>query len=154
MKRRLGLLILALVLGLGTWVSTPAVQAQGIVLEGLQGGELREADLTRGTSIVIVFASWSPRGKDVHARANQVASRWGARARVVMVDFQEDRGQVESFLRGKNLQVPVYLDREGAFSKKYAVTTLPSLLVLQDGRVAFRGPLPDDPDRVLGDVLQ
>lgn len=136
------------------WVSTPAVQAQGIVLQGLQGGELREADLTRGTSIVVVFASWSPRGKDVDARANQIASRWGSRARVVMVDFQEDRSQVESFLRGKNLQVPVYLDQDGAFSKKYAVTTLPSLLVLQDGRVAFRGSLPDDPDRVLGDVLQ
>jgi hypothetical protein len=72
---------------------------------------------------------------------------------VVTVDFQEDRGAVQSFLSDKNLQVPVYLDTDGAFSKKHAVTTLPGLLVIRDGHVAYRGKLPDDADRVLGEIL-
>lgn len=153
MTRRGGFLAIAW-LSVFLLTASVAVQAQGIVLSGLQGGELREADLTRGSSILIIFASWSPRGQDVHARANRIASRWGSEARVAMINFQEDRSQVDSFLRGKNLQAPVYLDENGAFSKKYAVTTLPSLLVLQDGRVAFRGPLPENPDQVLGDVFR
>lgn len=153
--KRLGVVLLTLLAA--SWALpplTPAAHAQGIVLQGLQGGQFREADLGRGSHIIVVFATWSPRGKDVHQRANQIASRWGSQARVILVDFQEDRSQVEAFLRGKSVQAPVYLDTDGAFSKKYAVTTLPSLLVLQDGQVAFRGPLPDDPDRVLGGIFR
>lgn len=153
MTRRLVLFVACLALVGSLWLGAPAAHAQGIVLDGLRGGQLSEGELNRGSNIVLVFASWSPRGKDIHARANQINSRWGSRARVVLVDFQEDRSQVESFLQGKNVQPPVYLDTDGSFSKKYAVTTLPSLLVLQDGNVAFRGALPDDPDRVLGGIF-
>jgi thiol-disulfide isomerase/thioredoxin len=141
---------LAVLLGLA--VTLPA-SAQGPRLAGLQGGQLTEADLAQGATVIVVWASWSPRGKDIVDRVNAIQGRWGSRARVVTVNFQEDRGTVEGFLAGKRLAVPVYLDSDGAFSKKHAVTTLPGLLVVRDGNVAYRGRLPDDPTSILAETL-
>jgi thiol-disulfide isomerase/thioredoxin len=129
------------------------LSAQNIRLQGLGGGQLTEADLARGTTIVIVWASWSPRSRDIVARVNPVAQRWGGRARVVTVNFQEERAAVEGFLSGKGLGATVFLDPDGAFSKKYALATLPGLLIIKDGQVAYRGKLPEDPDRVISEVL-
>lgn len=129
------------------------VAAQDIRLQGLGGERLAESDLARGVTIVIVWASWSPRSRDVVARVNPVAQRWGGRARVITVNFQEDRAAVEGFLSGKGLGVPVFLDPDGAFSKKYAMATLPGLLIIKDGQVVYRGKLPEDPDRVIGEIL-
>ncbi|MFP5287091.1 MAG: TlpA family protein disulfide reductase, partial [Thermoanaerobaculia bacterium] len=119
------------------------------------GGEsLSDADLARGATIVVVWASWSPRSRDIAGRVAPLVSRWSGRARVVTVNFQEDRQAVSGFLAGKALGAPVCLDPDGAFSKKYNVATLPGLLVVKDGQVAYRGKLPDDPDRVLADLLR
>jgi hypothetical protein len=141
------------ILALAAGVALP-VAAQDLRLGGLRGEQLREADLARGTTIVVVWASWSPRGRDVVDRVNAIDGRWGERARVVTVNFQEDRGAVEAFLRGKELRVPVFLDAEGAFTKRYAMTSLPGLLVVQNGEVAYNSKLPDDPDRVLVELLR
>ena len=130
-----------------------AAQGPGPVLQGLGGERLSEADLAQGATIFIVWASWSPHSRDVVPRVNQVAQRWSGKARVVTVNFQEDRGAVESFLAGKNMGATVFLDADGAFSKKYAVATLPGLLIIKDGRVAYRGKLPDEPDRVIVEIL-
>ena len=129
------------------------VSAQGPVLQGLGGERLSEADLAQGGTILIVWASWSPHSRDVVDRVNQVAQRWSGKARVATVNFQEDRGAVESFLSGKNMGATVYLDADGAFSKKYAVATLPGLLVIKDGQIAYRGKLPEDPDRVIAEIF-
>lgn len=127
--------------------------AQDFRLSGLRGGQLTQADLAQGATVVVVWASWSPRGRDIVERVSAIQSRWGNRARVVTVNFQEDRAAVEQFLAGKNLAVPVYLDVDGTFSKKHAVTTLPGLLVIRDGNVAYRGKLPENPDTVLAEAL-
>lgn len=146
-------LVLALALLAGPLALLAPAAAQGPLLQGLGGERLSEADLAQGATVFIVWASWSPHSRDVVGRVNQVAQRWGGKARVVTVNFQEDRGAVESFLAGKSMGTPVFLDADGAFSKKYAVATLPGLLVIKDGRVAFSGKLPADPDRILVELL-
>jgi thiol-disulfide isomerase/thioredoxin len=128
-------------------------QAQGALLQGLRGERLAEADLAQGATIFVVWASWSPHSRDIVDRVNPIVQRWSGKARVVTVNFQEDRQAVEGFLAGKNLGAPVYLDADGAFSKKYAVATLPGLLIIKDGRVVYKGKLPEDPDRVIVEVL-
>jgi thiol-disulfide isomerase/thioredoxin len=128
--------------------------AQDVSLECLGGARLNDSDLARGTTIVVVWASWSPRSRDIVERVNPLASRWNGRARVVTVDFQEDRQTIDGFLRGKNLSAPVCFDPDGAFSRKYNVATLPGLLVVKDGQVAYRGKLPEDADRVIADLLR
>lgn len=135
--------------------SVPAAHAAGEVrLPGLAGGQLSDGDLARGTTILVVWASWSPRCRDIAERANGIAARWGDGARVVTVNFQEDPATVEEFLRGKGLRPPVYLDRDGEFSKSHSVTTLPGLVVIRDGVVRYQGKLPADADATLRDLLK
>jgi hypothetical protein len=131
----------------------PAAFAQETKLTGLKGERLSDSDLVRGAIVVVVWASWSPRSRDIVERVRLLTGRWGQRARVVTVDFEEDRPTVEAFLAGKALGVPVFLDTEGAFSKKYAITSLPGLLVLKEGKSVYHGKLPDDPDRLIADLL-
>ncbi|MFL6200571.1 MAG: TlpA family protein disulfide reductase, partial [Thermoanaerobaculia bacterium] len=149
------LVLLAAFAGLLAPLAPAAAQGPGPgpVLQGLGGERLSDADLAQGATIFIVWASWSPHSRDVVPRVNQVSQRWSGKARVVTVNFQEDRGAVESFLAGKNMGATVFLDADGAFSKRYAVATLPGLLIIKDGRVAYRGKLPDDPDRVIVEIL-
>jgi thiol-disulfide isomerase/thioredoxin len=136
-------------------LAAPAVaQGDGLPLSGLSGEQLGRSDLERGKNVLVVWASWSPRCRDIVPRVNDLVGRWSGSARVVTVDFQEDRDAVSRFLGGAGLQAPVFLDSDGAFSKKHAVTTLPGLLVFVDGRVAYSGKLPDDADRVLAEVLR
>ena len=139
----------ALVLGVAS-----LADAQDVRLRGLGGEQLRDADLAQGTTVIVIWASWSPRGRDVVPRVNALAERWGRQARVITVNFQEDRGTVEGFLGGQGLRVPVFLDPDGAFAKRYAITNLPGLLVIQNGETAYRNRLPDDPDAVLGEIIR
>lgn len=148
------ILVVAALAALAVGVAATFAGAQEVRLRGLGGEELRDADLAQGTTIIVVWASWSPRGRDVVERVNALSGRWGRQARVITVNFQEDRPTVEGFLAGKGLRAPVFLDTDGAFAKRYAVTNLPGLLVVQNGEVAFRGKLPDDPDSVLVEIIR
>jgi thiol-disulfide isomerase/thioredoxin len=128
--------------------------AQDVSLSCLGGERLGDSELSRGATVVVVWASWSPRSRDVVQRVNPIASRWNGSARVVTVNFQEERQAVQAFLAGKGLGAPVCLDPDGAFSRKYNVATLPGLLVVKDGQVVYRGKLPDDADRVITELLR
>lgn len=151
-RARLGLAVLALAL---VCLAAPAaVRAEDVNLSCLGGGHLTDADLGRGTTIVVVWASWSPRSRGIAERVGPLASRWGGRARVVTVNFQEDGPAVEHFLAGKSLGAQVCLDPDGTFSHKYNVATLPGLVVLKDGQVAYHGKLPDDPDSVIAPAVK
>jgi len=123
-------------------------------LVGLRGGELTARDLAEGSHVLVVWASWSPRCRDIVERVQTLDERWGRRGRVASVDFQEDAATVEQFLRGKELRSPVFLDRDGAFSKALEVTTLPGLVVVRDGRVRFQGKMPADVDQLLEEILR
>jgi hypothetical protein len=145
---------LAAALLLALAATAAPLAAQGVRLRDLDGSELGDADLAHGATIAVIWASWSPRSRDIVERVNPLAVRWHGQARVVTVDFQEDRAAVEKFLAGKGLTVPVFLDTDGAFSKKYAVATLPGLLVVKDGQVTYHGRLPDDPERAIAEALK
>lgn len=147
---RLGLALVLVAMG----ALARLASAQEVTLSCLGGERLSEADLARGATIVVVWASWSPRSRDIVQRVGPIVSRWSGSARVVTVNFQEERQAVDGFLAGKGLGAPVCMDPEGVFSRKYNVATLPGLLVIKDGQVAYRGKLPDDADRVIADLLR
>jgi len=128
--------------------------AQPVSLSCMGGERLSDADLARGTTIVVVWASWSPRSRGIVERVHPLASRWAGRARVLTVNFQENAQVVQGFLGDRSFGAPVCLDADGAFSKKYNIATLPGLLVVKDGQVAYRGKLPDDADQVIADLLR
>jgi len=146
-------LVLAALVLLGALGASGPAGAQDVRLQGLRGERLGDGELAQGTTIVVFWTSWSPHSRDIVTRVNPLARRWGSRARIVTVNFQEDRQTVESFLSGKGLDSPVFLDTDGAFSRKYSVATLPGLLIVRDGQVVFKGRLPDDADRVIAESL-
>jgi len=132
---------------------TSMAQGPRFQLAGLGGGEMGHAGIDTGVVIVLVWASWSPHCRNIDSRVDAIADRWGSQARVIMVNFQEDRSEVEAFLGGKSTKVPVYLDQSGAFSKKYSVTNLPGLVIFKDGNAAFSGQLSRDPNSIISQTL-
>lgn len=142
------------VIGLALLTLATGAAGQELRLPGLDGGQLSEGDLAKGTHVIVFWTSWAPRGRDVVDRVNSLAQRWGGRAKVATVNFQEDESAVRGFLAGKaKLSVGVFLDREGELSKKYRVNSAPWLLILKDGRTSFSEKLPADPDTVIAQVL-
>jgi ABC-type glycerol-3-phosphate transport system substrate-binding protein len=128
--------------------------AQELKLPGLDGGQLSESDLAQGTHVIVFWTSWAPRGRDVVDRVNSLVEKWGGKAQVQTVNFQEDESVVRTFLQGKaKLDAKVYLDRNGELSKKHRVNSAPWLLILKDGRTSFSEKLPADPDPVIAQVL-
>lgn len=145
-----------LVLALAATVLLPTVgygQGRPFKLEGLQSGSLGPSDFDQGVVIAVVWASWSPHCRNIVEQVDAIADRWGSQARVIMVDFQEEKGEVESFLSGKRPKASVYLDKSGAFSKKYSVTNLPGMVIFRDGTAAFSGKLPRNPDSIISQTL-
>lgn len=130
-------------------VMSPSASARDANLSGLNGEQLTADALAQGDTILVFWASWSPRCRDIVPRVNAIAESWSGSARVATVVFLEQRGAVESFLSGKRMSVPVYLDGDGAFSKRNAITDLPGLLILRDGKPLYRGALPADPGALL-----
>jgi hypothetical protein len=132
----------------------PAAFAQDVHMVSTTGEQLADADLAKGTAIVVVWATWSPRSRDIVERVKPLVGRFSERGRFVTVDFEEERPAIEAFLAGRSMAAPIFLDADGAFSKKYAIATLPGLLVLKEGKVVYHGKLPDDPDRLLSELLR
>lgn len=113
---------------------------------------LEPADLESGSTIMVFWASWSPRCRDIVERTNAIAEDWGGRATVVTINFQEEADVARDFIGGE-LDVDTYLDSDGALSKQHTMTSLPGLLIYRDGEVAFRGKLPADPSGLIAQAL-
>lgn len=135
-------------------LATPAGAQSPLRLPGLDSGELSEGELEKGTQIIVFWTSWAPRGRDVVERVNRLVDRWGDQARVLTINFQEDKSAVRSFLAGKPaLKAKVFLDLDGDLSKKHHVNSAPWLLILKDGRTSFSEKLPRDTDALVAQVL-
>jgi hypothetical protein len=150
MRRIVALVAVAVALIVGTALA----QGAELRLPGLDRGELTEGELSKGTHIVVFWTSWAPRGRDVVDRVNGLVERWGGRASVVTINFQEDESAVRAFLSDKPaLKAAVFLDEDGELSKRHHVNSAPWLLILKDGRTSFSEKLPRDPHAVVAQVL-
>lgn len=121
---------------------------------GLDGGQLADADLQEGTTLLVVWTTWSPRCRDVVPRINALADTWSSSARVAAVVFQEEPETIRDFLADKELRAPIFVDTTGTFAKQHSVTTLPMLLVIDSGKTVFRGRFPSDPNPVIEQALE
>lgn len=149
-RSRAPLFFLLLLLPLWTHIAPAQAADGGHTLEGLDGTPLDNAVLERGTVLVVVWASWSPRCRDIVERINALTRRWSGEARIVTISFQEDADDVSAFLaRHPRLEAPVYLDTRGAFAKKHEVTHLPGLLILRGGKPLARLAMPANPDPLI-----
>jgi thiol-disulfide isomerase/thioredoxin len=144
----------AVVLSLLLFLSLRVAAADTLRLRGLSGGELSESELAQRDTVIVIWASWSPRCRDIAARVNRLEKQWGERARIMTVNFQEEEGDVRAFLNATPLDVAVYLDERGEFAKKHSITYLPGLLVYRQGTLRYKGRYPEDIDSVLSETLR
>ena len=136
---------------LGLLAGGSPLAAQDWSLPCVGGMRVTAAELRQGDVIIVVWASWSPRSRGIEGRINALARKWNGRARVVAVNFQEEEAQVAG--SAGQMGVPVCLDLDGAFSRRFDVSTLPGLLVLRNGEALVHERLPEDPDRRIAAVL-
>ncbi len=132
----------------------PALAQQGGSLPGYGGGQLSATDLAQGTHIIVVWASWSPRCRDIAPRVNDLAQKLSALGKVETVNFQEETAAIADFVRQNPINAPIFLDRDGEFSKGHAVTTLPGLIVIRQGEVLFQGRLAAEAEPQIRDLLR
>lgn len=145
----LGALLLALALG-----SAPLGAQGGGSIRGLDGdGSLTLEQLRQNDAIIVFWASWSPRCRDIVGKVNPIHAKWNSRARVSTVNFQEKPEDIRKFLAGKTLRAPVFVDDRGTFSRKHAVTDLPGLVIYKGGKIAYQGKLPRDVDQLIAQIL-
>lgn len=127
---------------------------QGGSLPGLGGGQLSAAELAQGTHIIVVWATWSPRCRDISPRVNDLVQRLSGLGRVVTVNFQEEAAAIQEFVRAHPLNAPIFLDGDGEFSKGHAVTALPGLIVMRQGDVLFQGRLAAEAEEQIRSLLR
>jgi len=145
----------ALAVVLAMLVTVPVMgQAASYKLPALDGArELTPKTLSEGATILVVWASWSPRCRDITDRVDAINTKWRDRANVVTINFQEKSDDIRAALAKDKMPVPVYLDENGAFSKMHAVTTVPHVLVYVDGKKVHSQRLTRDIDQVIASKL-
>jgi thiol-disulfide isomerase/thioredoxin len=151
--RRHGSLVRLVVCFLALSVTLPLLAQGGWRLRGLGGGSLAPSDLATGNSVIVVWAGWSPRCRDIQQQVASLKSEIGG-ARLLTVNFQEEEAAVREFLGGKSFPAPIYLDTDGAFARQHQVTALPGLVVYRQGEVVYQGKYPTDPAGLIRSKLQ
>ncbi len=111
--------------------------APDFALRGLDGRTYRLSEL-RGRAVVINFwATWCGPCRAEMPAIEEVYRRYGdGRLMVLAVNVEEDEERVAPFVQRLGLSFPILLDRDGAVSRRYRVTGLPTTyLIRPDGTV-------------------
>lgn len=122
-------------------------------LSGPGGARLSASDLASGQHVLVFFASWSPKCRDIGPRTRAIADRFSGRARVHLVNFQEDAATAQQFLGGSAGAVPLLVDRDGSFARRHSVLNLPGLVVYKNGEAVYSGTLPGDAESLIDSLL-
>jgi cytochrome c biogenesis protein CcmG, thiol:disulfide interchange protein DsbE len=96
-------------------------------------GELRPPTKNKKQHVVIVsfFASWcKPCLKEIVELKKILANFCNTNLKLFLIDLKENKSVVDKFVRQYNLPGTVLLDKYGVAAKKYGVTTLPRLFVI------------------------
>lgn len=101
-------------------------------------GTQRLSDL-RGKPVVINFwASWCPPCTDELPYFERLAQTYGDRVTIVTVDWNEQPGVAESYLRSHDLHLPLVTDEQSRIYRAYSLSEVPDTVVLDaQGNVSY-----------------
>ncbi len=111
--------------------------APDFALQGLDGRIYRLSEL-RGRAVLINFwATWCGPCRTEMPAIEEVYRRYAdGRLVVLAVNVEEDTDRVAPFVQRLGLSFPILLDRDGAVSRRYRVTGLPTTyLIRPDGTI-------------------
>lgn len=126
-------LLAALVLAAASGTGLPAIHygapPPDFVVQTAQGSERLSA--LRGKPIVINFwASWCPPCTDELPYFERLAQTYGDRVVIVTVDWNEQPGVADAYLRRHNIALPVVTDQQSDIYKAYSLFEVPDTIVL------------------------
>ncbi len=105
-------------------------------------GKLRPPTKNKKQHIVIVsfFATWcKPCLKEIEELKTVLANFRNKELKLFLIDLKENKSIVEKFVRQYNLPGTILLDKYGIAAKRYSVTTLPRLFVInKNGKLVWK----------------
>ncbi len=111
--------------------------APNFTLQTLDGSSVSLSDLKGQVVVLDFWATWCPPCVKSLPQLGQLHQELsGKGVKVFAVNLKEDNEKVNSFLKSKEIQVPVLLDKEGEVAEKYNVRAIPETVVIgKDGHV-------------------
>jgi thiol-disulfide isomerase/thioredoxin len=109
----------------------------------LQAPKLTLADLRGGPALINFWASWCDPCREEAAELERFYSSLPKHAHLVGVDYTDQEGPAQAFIKTYGWTFSVLSDPNGIFGAKYRFTGLPSTVVLDaKGRIVqtLRGP--------------
>ena len=93
----------------------------------------------RGKPVVINFwASWCPPCTDELPYFARLAQTYGDRVTIVTVDWNEQPGVADAYLREHGITLPVTMDEQSKIYRAYSLSEVPDTIVLDaDGNVMY-----------------
>ena len=112
--------------------------APDFTLQDMNGKDVALKDLRGKVVVLDLWATWCPpcRASLPHLdKLHEALKDKGVK--VYAMNVQEDKADVEQFIKNTGLKTPVILDSNGAVSQKYKVTGIPQTVIIgKDGKVA------------------
>ena len=113
--------------------SLPNMNLEYVSLRDFSGAKLRKPWKNKTKHVVVIsfFATWcKPCMKEIPHLQNVRDSFEGQPVKFFLIDVGEDQKKVSSFLKNRDISIPVLLDRYQKTAEKYDALTLPRLFVV------------------------
>lgn len=101
---------------------------------------------------LLFWATWCPHCNEAVPEINRIhaESGRGDRLQILALDYKEPHEKVAAFIRRKDVEYPVLLDRKGAVTRSYRVLGIPTYILIDTaGRIVYRGHEPPEISRIL-----
>jgi peroxiredoxin len=118
--------------------SLPDMNLKYVSLRDFSGAKLRKPWKNKTKHVVVIsfFATWcKPCMKEIPHLQNVRDSFDDQPVKFFLIDVGEDQKKVSTFLRNKDINIPVLLDRYQKTAEKYDALTLPRLFVVDKNGV-------------------
>ena len=127
-------------------------------LAGLDGAQLKLADLHGQPAVLIFWTSWCPVCKEEAPHFNALAAKYEPQGmRVVGINIQDSLARTESGVKDFGIQYQVVRDPDASVTRRYKVGGTPTIIFLdRNGAVRYFGSeLPGDyPSRLAALIEQ
>jgi peroxiredoxin len=149
--------------GLGDGAAGEASELEGkpapaFTLKGVDGQTVSLADLKGKVVVIDMWATWCPPCRASLPHLDKLYEETKDKGVAVFaVNVQEEKDDVQSFIKTTNLKTPVLLDADGHVSEIYKASGIPQTMVIgKDGvvRKVIRGFEGDETARKLKEAVE
>lgn len=108
------------------------LNAPDITLNDLSGKNLRLSDIKGSVVFINFWASWCQPCRDEMPSLQALYSNFrdNDKFRMITILYRDDPGRASSYLRENNLDLPLWIDRDGKAAASYGLTGVPETFII------------------------